>query len=599
MDKFTNTNRYTVKLGVYQMQMNLQDPNQKQRYRAMIVGVDERDKANVSASRSLANSPFVLLDGKQKQAAFEADTPNRYYQLIAKFDEEHQKFCGEFLQTFCDLKPNSGIYDLYEIFTALNKQALPDTRTLANTLDRLGKYRAVNTGIYREIYKRVNAEVSRFMQEDFSCALKIVNWLQTASVITGDTSAKKRLSEIVCKEFADNIFGKTDNAAKRSYWAQIKSTGFKMDAARVISDMKIINDNLSKLHAFAPADFAVFVAVYLDSASIIGSVEQQYLKAVIKLGIKICCKNDDTNTLQEIFSTPQIKNIDSQEFLFELIKGEDKKIGEFVIKFIIDRDASIFASDDSTRSFCKKLKDEGLENLSGSALIKRAGVLNKTSEIERFIDTVQNMNFIGEDALAKVFELLDAKIDMSNNALVELLQTQKPRGTKCENSAHFTALNILSGNRRKQSLTEAFGDLTSQGFPSVTDKDYIEKFAEGLIKTGMNEEEQSFILNILFRAPKGYFSAYVTKLVCAAAKNQDKWNILLKFASGSGNKQIDDDIVQALAGSKQNEKTLTALGSLLKDENSLEYYKSIDNKAREIISSQKNKSGIGKLFGGR
>ncbi len=39
-DNFVNSNKYTVNLnGQYQTQINLQNPNQKLRYRAMIVGV--------------------------------------------------------------------------------------------------------------------------------------------------------------------------------------------------------------------------------------------------------------------------------------------------------------------------------------------------------------------------------------------------------------------------------------------------------------------------------------------------------------------------------------------------------------------------------
>jgi hypothetical protein len=599
MDKFVNINRYTVKLGIYQPQMNLQDPNHKQRFRAMIVGVDDRDKTNVNASRPLANSPFVLLDGKQKKIEFEPDTSNGYYRLITKFDAEHKRFCEEFLQTFSNLKPNSEIYELYGIFTVLNKLSLPDTRTLANALDGLGKYQATDTVIYREIYERVNKDVSRLLQEDFTYALKIVNWLLTASEITCDSGAKQHLTDIICNALTGIIFGKIDNKIKRSYWAQIKSTGFKMDAARVVTDLKTINDNSSRISAFSSADIAVFVAIYLEAASLTGVIDQENPKRIVLFAVKVCNRDNNANALHEIaLSLSQIKNINSQEFLFALVKGDDKT-GEFVIKYIIDRDASILASDDSVRSFCKKLNDEGLGGMAGSALIKRAGILNKSSEIERFIKTLQDINFIGKDALTKIFELLDAKIDTSNDTLVELLQTQKPQGAKCKNSAHFFALNILSGNRKKQNLIETFRDLKNQGFPAATDLKYIDKFAELLIKTSMDEEELKIIPGILSPpAPKGYFSAYINKLIGVAAKYQDKWNALLKYAFGSGNLQIDDDIVQALTNSRQSEKSLEALGSLLADEKALKHYDSLAKKAREIIAANKNKSGIGKLLEG-
>jgi len=582
MDKFANTNRYTVKNDIYQQQMNLQDPNHKQRYRAMIVGLDERDKANISAARPLANSPFVLLDGKQKQAMFDADTSNRYYQLIVKFDEEHKYFCEKFLQTFNVLKPSAEIYNLYEAFCALNNPSLPDTRTLANALGILNKFKASNNDIFKNIYKRVKTDASRFMKEDFSYALNIINWLLTASEVVGDASVKQYLTENVCKEFTGIIFGKTENAKKRSYWEQIQRTGFKTDVARVISDMNIIRENLSNLNAFTPVDIAAFVTIYFDACSLIGNIDQQNLRAILKLGIKICFRNNDTDSFHEIFSIlSRVKNIDNQNLLFAIVKDADKNFGEFVINYLIDHDAAILASDDSTLSFCKKLKTEGLENLAGSVLTKRANKLDKPSDLERFINNVLNSKSIEEESLAKVFELLDAKVDTPNDKFAEFLQTQKPHGAKCLNSAHIFALNVFSNNRKNQNLKETIKDLENQGFPALTDEKYMNKLAEYSIKANMTDEEQTLIIGILFRAPKGYFSAYLNRLIDSAAKYKDKWNVLIKSISNVKSSQIDDDIVQAFVDSKQNEKSLTALGKLLNEEDSQKYFQSITEKWKE------------------
>lgn len=77
LDKFANANKYTVNLsGQYQTQINLQSPNQKLRFRAMIVGVDERDRTNAAAAKALANSPYVVLDGKTKTLSVNVDTSN-------------------------------------------------------------------------------------------------------------------------------------------------------------------------------------------------------------------------------------------------------------------------------------------------------------------------------------------------------------------------------------------------------------------------------------------------------------------------------------------------------------------------------------------
>jgi len=604
MDKFTNTNRYTVKNGMYQPQMNLQDPNQKQRLRAMIVGVDERDKTNVNASRPLANSPFVLLDGKQKQASFDADISNSYFRLITQFDGEHQKFCGEFLQAFPELKINAEIYGLYEMFTVLTKPSI-DTRTLANTLGRLNKYNASGTGIIKEIYSRVNQDVSRFLSEDFSCALNIISWLLSTSKNAGDAGAMQRLTPVVCDGFAAVIFGKNDNTLKRSLWTQIKSTGFKTDAARVITDMEKIKTNLSNLQAFNSADAAAFMAIYLDAASLIG-VDKQNAGAIVKLGIKICCDNNDTKSLQEIVSSlSQIKTINSQDLLFAIVKSADadKKFGEFVLKYIIDNDANIIVTSEALRSFCEKLKSEGLEHLAGLALMKRVNILNKPADIERLIETALEMKFIGEESLAKVFEAVDDKVNYADDKLVELLQTKRPCGAKCRVSAHFYAIRILElNNRKKQNLKEEFTKLKDQGFPAIitdiTEEKYINKLVEYLIKTDLTGEEQSLIVDILLKAPKEYYSVYLDKLIDTAAKQQEKWNALFKYVFEGKSKQIDDIIVQALVDSKKSEKSLAELGVLITDEKIRKYHdEDIGGRVLEKLAAQKKPGLFGKIFG--
>jgi hypothetical protein len=598
MDKFTNINRYTVKLGIYQPQMNLQDPNHKQRYRAMIIGLDERDKANVNMLRPLPNSPFVLLDGKQKQLAFECNVQNNYYKLIVKFDDEHNKFCGKFLQVFNIQEPSANIYELYDIFDMFNKPSLGNAQALSDILGKLSKYQGADSDIFRDIYNRVNTDVSRLLQEDFLGALNVINWLQSASKITGDTGVKQRLTETICDKFAGFIFNKNDNAKKRSYWTQIQRTEFAQNAAGIITNMEKIGNSSSNLNT--PADITAFTSIYLEAISLTGGIIEQNIRKIVKYGAKVCCQYNDTNSLKDIDTAlSRISNIDNKSFLLSLVKDEDKALCEFVIKYIIDRDA-VVASDISVKSFCEKLKKDGLAQFASLVLIKRADKFNKPSEMELFIKTVLNMDFINKETLAKVFESVDNQIGASKDnisSLVELLQTQKPDGAKCLNSAHFLALNIFSGNFKKKNLIEVFKDLKNQGVPSFKDESYIDKLIENFIKANLTEEEQKFILDFLFHSPKEYYSAYMKNTVSAASKYKDKWNDLINFLSDGKNRQFFDDMVQALVDSKQNEKSLTTLGSLIKEENGLKYYTEVLNKALEIILSQKDKPGKGKLFG--
>jgi len=600
MDKFMNTNRYTVKLGVYQPQMNLQDPNQKQRYRAMIVGVDERDKTNANTVRPLANSPFVLLDGKQKQAMFESDISNCYYQVITKFDAVHRTFCREFLQAFNVLKPTADIYDLCEIFSALNGPSIPGVQTSANVLDRLSKYQAVNTGIFRGIYERIDREISRFMQEDLSYALNIINWLETTSVIVGDVGAKQRLTEIIVNVFTSLVFCKSDNSVKYSYWTQIQRTKFAKSIASVIADIRTIKDNSPSLKTFTPTDFVTFISIYVESVLLTNNTEQENMEFVARLAIDICYRNNDARFLYKIMLTlSQSQSFDSQKILFAYITCEDKGLSEFVSKYIINYDAAIIASDQAIQLFCKRLYDKGLEHLMASVLVKRVNILNRPSEMELFIKTIKDMTYIRKNVMTEIFELIDGRIHVSANdasSLAELLQTDKPCGAVCKNSAHIFALDIISGNHGKQGLINAFKDLTAQGFPTTTDSTYINKLIESSIKAKQRMEEQIFILEFLFRAPNGYFSAYVSKLLSVAAEYQDKWNVLFSYVSDKRNKLIFsvvvDIIVQVFVDSRQNKKSLAVLSSLLKDENSRKYF---DDVADKVLEQQK--SGIRKLLG--
>jgi len=465
----------------------------------------------------------------------------------------------------------------------------------------LNKYKPADTSIIKGLYKKTKDDISRFLNEDFLCALNIISWLLKTSETVGDTGAKQQLSKLVCDKFTAIIFSKIEHTIKRSSWAQIKSTEFAKDAACDISNMEIIRKNESNLKTFTPAEIAGFTEIYLEAVSLTGEQQKQNLESIIKFAIKVCSNGNDADSLHKIVSSlSQIKTINTQNFLFSLVKGVEKA-DEFVIKYIIDRDANIIISDDSVRSFSEKLKGAGLEKLADLALVKRVNVLNKPSEIEKFIKGLQDLNFIGEDAMAKVYESIDAKVSASDNELAEFIQAKRPGNARCVNSAHLFALSVLSDNRKKQNLIEVFTNLSKQGFPSitaVTDEKYLNKFVELLLKTSLTEEEQLFIINILSRKPEEYFSEYSYKLTREAAKHRDKWNALFKYAFEGKNEQIKECIVQAIVKSGQSEKFLVTLGDLLEDKNIFEYYKDIADRALKIMIDQKGKSGIiGKLFG--
>ncbi|MDR0663143.1 MAG: hypothetical protein LBF80_03570, partial [Spirochaetaceae bacterium] len=265
MDKFASANRYTVnQMGVYQTQINLQDPNQKQRYRAMLVGVDQRDRVNTAAARPLVNSPFVLLDGKEKRAAFEADTSHRYYRLISAFDHKHRTFCREFLQMLDIATPSSDIYRLFDCFTVLkDTDSLPNVQTLEKILSELGRYGVFKSPELLNLYNRIKAELARFLRDDLNSALHIIEWLQKVSKVVGDNDAPRQFTGIVCKEFAEQVFNKPDARRIAGLWESIRNTEFASGVAEYLVALSTLQTYKEHTRRFSTTDRITFVLVYL------------------------------------------------------------------------------------------------------------------------------------------------------------------------------------------------------------------------------------------------------------------------------------------------------------------------------------------------
>lgn len=126
LDRHVSANRYTVDLyGNYQTQINLQSKVQKQRWRAMIVGIDERDKANASGINVLANSPYVMLDGIRKTISSHFTAEHPYFECVTAYDKAHFDFTEGFLRSMDLNVPHPSVLDVYDMYMLLRKE-LPD-----------------------------------------------------------------------------------------------------------------------------------------------------------------------------------------------------------------------------------------------------------------------------------------------------------------------------------------------------------------------------------------------------------------------------------------------------------------------------------------
>jgi hypothetical protein len=602
MDRFATANRYTVnQTGVYQTQINLQDPNQKQRYRAMIVGVDERDKTNAAAARPLANSPFVLLDGKEKRALFEADTSHSYYRLITAFDDKHKAFCREFLQMLDIAAPGSDIYRLFDCFSAMgNAASLPNAETVAKNLLVLGKYGAVDCTILRNLYNRVKTELTRFLQEDLCNALQIIKWLQKFSKLVGDNNATQQFTDIICTVFENQVFNKPGAGKTAKFWESIQNSEFASSVAGHIAALPASKNYDTYLKRFTASDGISFVLIYLECAAFMDNVSAQNLKKIVVDGLKFCLPKNDKNSARKILNAmSQNKQINAQTILLSIAKEADKNYAEFIVKLLVETDESIADSDASMLAFFNKLKLEGIENLFVPVLKYRIRALSGSADIEQFINLVREFQFLSSRDLVEVFENLDDRLVITEKDSVRAasaLQQAKPKEAVCPNSAHLYALEALNDRRIRPRFTSIYDKLKTQRFPSIDNTGYIQALTGRLFKAQMNQKELEYIIRLFARAP-----SYIAELVSAILdmtkpKQNEEWRILIDIAANTGDRAIYRAIIDACVNLKYGERALEQLSDLLESKKARDYFISIAGVAKEKILTQKPMSVFGQLL---
>ena len=603
MDKFATANRYTVnQLGVYQTQINLQDPNQKQRHRAMIVGVDERDKANIAAARPLANSHFVLLDGKEKRAMFETDTSNRYYRFITNFDDSHLSFCRGFLQMFDVKEPCRDVFSLFDVYAWLqNATSFPDAETVVKYLPIMGKYKIYASTAIKNLYNRITAELPRFLNEHLHSALKIIKWLQTVSQVIGDQNATQSLTKIVCGVFSEQVYKKPNTDSIFGFWEIIKNSEFASAVAGYIVAPSNFKNNVSYLQQYKNTDKINFVLIYLECAELVTTASVQSLKNIVNFGLKTCARENAINSAQKILKAlSQNKSTTIQEMLLSIASGADNEYKEFIVKLLIESDKSIIATDSSMLVFFKKLSTEKIERLIVPILKYRIRTLSKAADIEQFIKLVKKIQPMDTHDLAEVFESLDSKFVITEKGSASTavsIQQEKPQEAKCINSAHLYAIEVLNDKQKRAKFIGIYDELAKQGFPSAKSKDYIQALTDKLFKAHLEQNELEYIIKLFARVPE-YLSELVNAILAVTTpKRNDEWNTLIAVVVKANNQAIYDAIVSECAKLKQGEKALVQLGDMLESEESRDYFKKVAEKTKEIIHSQKSQSGLGKVLG--
>lgn len=603
LDKFTNSNKYTVNLnGQYQTQMNLQDPNQRLRFRAMIVGVDERDRINTAAVRQLANSPYAVLNGKDKTFIGEVNTTHPYYKAITSHDEKHIRFCREFLQMLALSEPHEDVMRLYDAYTVLDTISERTTaETIASSLSVLSKYDLKSNNYLNVLYETIKGKLQEYLQENLASAFAIMNWLRKAAAVVGDTEAAISFNRIVNKAFAESLFCSPQSRETSEFWGSIRTSVFFDTVATTLTNDDILSCYDEVMSKFTCDSWVFFLGIYLVCAQKAGKYSEYELDAVVGRGLYSCYREKNTNNALQICDLVEKSGRGTiKPLLLKIAESEDPSYTSFCIYLLLQASPELVSSDAKAVQFCKELQVQGQNQVCVAVLQHRAKKLLTPAEQERFINTIiKEKTFEGID-LSSVFKVVDNNIspsDKGNAKVATLLQDRKPVRAVCVNSAHICAAAVFEDKKRRTTIDQALRRFTTQGFPSVEDGIYVGKLVDKILSANLEGDELAYIIE-LFADSDYYLRQLIVGILAMTTPKQGyEWNMLLYTMVETRNRLIRDTIISECLKFKQPDKQLSQLEKAITEPSLRKSFNNIAVIVDEELRKNAPQSKLSKLFG--
>ena len=603
LDKFTNTNKYTVNLnGQYQAQMNLQDPNQRLRFRAMIVGVDERDRVNNAAVRQLANSPYAVLNGKDKTFIGEVDTAHPYYKAITSHDVKHIRFCREFLQMLVLSEPHEDVIKLYEAYTVLDAISERTTAgTIAASLSIISKYDLKFNSCLKSLYEAIKGRLQNYLQENLASSFAIMDWLRKAAAVVGDTEATISFNRIVNKAFAESVFSRPQTRETSEFWRSIRTSAFFDTVATTLTNADILSYYDEKMSKFTCDNWVFFLSIYLVCAQKAQKHSVNELGAVVGRGLYSCYRNKNTNNALQICDLVEKSGRGTiKPLLLKFAESEDSSYTRFCMYLLLHASPELVANDAKAVQFCKELQAQGQNQVCVAVLYHRAKKLLNAAEQERFINTIVKERAFDCIDLSSVFEVVDKNISLSDKGNVKiaaLLQDCKPAKAVCINSAHICASAVFEDKKRRITADKTLGEFTMQGFPSVEDGAYVGKLVDKMLSANLEGNELTYIIE-LFTNSDYYLSKLIGGILATTTPKQGyEWNMLLYTMSKTKNLLIRDTIVSECLKFKHPDKQLSQLEKAITEPSLRKPFNDIAVIVDEELRNNAPQSKLGKLFG--
>ena len=391
MDSFERENLYTINKinGKSEVRPNYQDPNQEKRFRAMIVGVDLRDATNASNVRSMMSLPYVVLDGRTKEALADVDFSSAYFELISSFGAEHREFCRIFLQNLGNVKavPNSEIIGICEIFMGLKNVNRLGANEASVALDKLMSL-LPDDQIMHNVYSAVSNELPRLIKEHIASALVLYNkYLIPMAERSRDTKVRERFYDAVKSAL---ISYRSEESGKDSASAIIKELSQVMTSEKMHE--LIIKFAVEEQDDTVGA-FLIECLIHSDK-TVIASDEATFIFCdklnnahLLSCGINVL--HERISTIQAIDTLGRFR-VSAQKvtWLNEAQKSELERAIYIRVKSLVNAEGEALESNEDTEQFCIKLNQNGFGT---NEIIKRILAL-RLSKVKTALEIVSFKN---------------------------------------------------------------------------------------------------------------------------------------------------------------------------------------------------------------
>lgn len=603
LDKFVNANKYTVNLsGQYQTQINLQSPNQKLRFRAMIVGVDERDRTNAAAAKALANSPYVVLDGKTKTLSVDVDTSNPYYRYVTAYDEGHEYLCRQFIQMVDVVSPSEDVLKLYSAFVSLSRySSSKQLKDLLASLNILGQFQLKKTSDLERLYREIKQDIPRFLKEDAVSSFAVMSWLERTAAVVGDDSVKETFKDVVCRSYADNIYARPQAESTLDLHNAIKKSTFAQGAYDHIILRTTVEAYTNTLHAYKPADWISFTEFFVEALKVYRGGFPESVKMLLPDSINsLYHARDGQNAVRVASLYAALNQGQTVDILLtDASLATDQNYIAFLVQLVCRIAPETISTESSLTQLYKQLQRFNLGSYFSAALAYKAQTLVRAQDMERFLDWIQSNRELKGIDLTSVIRIFDKNIVLSDKTagrLASRIQGCKPEGVACINSAHIYALDVLDDRKMVGSLIPLLNSMITQGFPSIKDEIYADRLVNKLYSSKLPEGAFATVVSAASNSP--YYSALIAEeaMRYIGARQDSVIGELIDIAAQTNSRTLFDALVNACADVKQFEKGMAAIQGTIRSKSAQQYFSLIEKAARSLHDQKKEPSLLGRLF---